>query len=159
MAIFSEDLIRIGINIESKTELLVSMVHMLHANKAIDSIDRFKNAIFGREEIMSTGIGKGIALPHGRDICVSELKVAVCILGKPIEFDSLDQEPVQIVFMIAVPQAAGKQYMRVLSSISHFTREEEHRQMMLTCQSEQELSNILKEIENAIQKDMASTTT
>jgi fructose-specific phosphotransferase system IIA component len=158
MAIFSEDLIRTGVNIESKTELLMSMVYMLHANKAIDSVERFKNAIFGREEIMSTGIGKGIALPHGRDICVSELKVAVCILGKPIDFESLDQEPVKIVFMIAVPQSAGKQYMRVLSSISQFTREEEHRDMMLSCQTTQELSNILKEIENAIQQDMATTT-
>ncbi|HNX00580.1 MAG TPA: PTS sugar transporter subunit IIA [Candidatus Cloacimonadota bacterium] len=157
MAIFSEDLMRLGVNISSKTELLVSMVHMLHANKAIDSIERFKNAIFGREEIMSTGIGKGIALPHGRDICVSELKVAVCILGTPIDFDALDQEPVRIVFMIAVPQSAGKQYMRVLSSISHFTREEEHRNKMLSCQTEQELSNILKEIEDAIQQDMDST--
>lgn len=156
MAIFSEDLIRIGINIDSKTELLVSMVHMLHANKAIDSIERFKNAIFGREEIMSTGIGKGIALPHGRDICVSELKVAVCILETPIDFDALDQEPVRIVFMIAVPQSAGKQYMRVLSSISHFTREEEHRKQMLSCQTTLELSNLLKEIEDAIQKDLAT---
>lgn len=136
----------------------MTMVYMLHANKAIDSVERFKNAIFGREEIMSTGIGKGIALPHGRDICVSELKVAVCILGKPIDFESLDQEPVRIVFMIAVPQSAGKQYMRVLSSISHFTREEEHRNMLLACQTNQELSNILKEIEHAIQKDLATPT-
>jgi fructose-specific phosphotransferase system IIA component len=157
MAIFSEDLIRIGVNINSKTELLTSMVLMLKASKAIDSTERFKNAIFGREEIMSTGIGKGIALPHGRDICVTELKVAVCILAKPIDFDALDQEPVRIVFMIAVPQSAGKQYMKVLSSISHFTREEDHRKMMLASKTVQELSNILKEIDNAIQTDIAVT--
>jgi fructose PTS system EIIBC or EIIC component len=157
MAIFSDDLIRMDVKAENKTEILNLMVDMLFAGKAIDSIERFKNAIFGREEIMSTGIGKGIALPHGRDICVRELKVAVCILEKPLDFDSLDQEPVRIVFMIAVPQSAGKQYMKVLSSISHFTREEEHRSILLASQSNQELSNILKEIEDAIQKDITST--
>jgi fructose-specific phosphotransferase system IIA component len=156
MAIFTDDLIRMNVKASSKTEILMLMVNMLYAQKAIDSVERFKNAIFGREEIMSTGIGKGIALPHGRDICVHELKVAVCLLEKPIDFDALDQEPVRIVFMIAVPQSAGKQYMRVLSSISHFTREEEHRKMMLTSQTNQELSNILKEIEDAIQKEIAS---
>ncbi len=158
MAIFSEDLMSIGVKTDTKTELLMLMVNMMHTSQAIDSIERFKNAIFGREEIMSTGIGRGIALPHGRDICVRELKVAVCILDQPLDFDALDQEPVRIVFMIAVPQSAGKQYMRVLSSISHFTREEEHRQMMLSCLTTQELSNMLKEIENAIQKDLATST-
>lgn len=74
---FERDLISVGVDITDKDQCLREMGTMLYQHGIVASYERFMSAIYGREEIMSTGIGRGIAIPHGRDLTVKELKV-VC---------------------------------------------------------------------------------
>ncbi|NLA45433.1 MAG: PTS sugar transporter subunit IIA, partial [Candidatus Cloacimonetes bacterium] len=95
------ELVKIVNSFESKNECLDYMVGLLAESGCLNKPDRFLAAVKGREEIMSTGIGKGVALPHARDLTVNALKMAVCVIRQPLDFMSVDNLPVQLVFMIA----------------------------------------------------------
>ena len=99
---------------------------------------------------MSTGIGREVAIPHARDLTVSCLKIAVCLIRSPLEFVSMDDLPVRIVFMIAVPQNSNKEYMKILRSLSEYLRGDEARAELLSSQDEKELYSNVKKIEASI---------
>ena len=107
-------------------------------------------AVKGREDIMSTGIGKGVAIPHARDLTVTCIKIAVCLVREPLKFDSVDDLPVQLVFMIAVPQKAGKEYMKILRSLSEYLRNGENRNTLINATCERELYHDVLTIEEVI---------
>jgi fructose-specific phosphotransferase system IIA component len=132
-----------------KKSCLYEMCEMLEKQGIIDSIDVFYDAILEREKLMSTGIGKQIAIPHARVNTVQELKIAVYLLANDIDFAAVDDLPVKIIFMIAVPEQMKQEYVKALSAISNFYRREENQKRIQNCQSKEELCNILKEIENA----------
>ncbi|HOH46592.1 MAG TPA: PTS sugar transporter subunit IIA, partial [Candidatus Cloacimonadota bacterium] len=126
------------------------MVNMLSESGCLLFPDRFAAAVKGREEIMSTGIGREVAIPHARDLTVSCLKIAVCLIRSPLEFVSMDDLPVRIVFMIAVPQNSNKEYMKILRSLSEYLRGDEARAELLGSQDEEELFTNVKKIEASI---------
>jgi mannitol/fructose-specific phosphotransferase system IIA component (Ntr-type) len=117
--------------------------------------DRYLAAVKGREEIMSTGIGRGIAIPHARDLTVECLRIAVCKISDALDFKSVDSEPVNLVFMIAVPQNSNQEYMRILRNLSEYLRKEENRATLLGASSDLELYNYVHEIEDIIIASLA----
>lgn len=148
--LFHSDLVRIVDHFETKKDCLNYMVNMLSESGCLLFPDRFAAAVKGREEIMSTGIGREVAIPHARDLTVSCLKIAVCLIRSPLEFISLDDLPVRIVFMIAVPQNSNKEYMKILRSLSEYLRGDEARAELLCSQDEKELYYNVKKIEESI---------
>lgn len=148
--LFHSDLVRIVDHFETKKDCLNYMVNMLSESGCLLFPDRFAAAVKGREEIMSTGIGREVAIPHARDLTVSCLKIAVCLIRSPLEFISLDDLPVRIVFMIAVPQNSNKEYMKILRSLSEYLRGDEAREELLCSQDEKELYYNVKKIEESI---------
>ncbi|MFB3844854.1 MAG: PTS sugar transporter subunit IIA [Candidatus Cloacimonadaceae bacterium] len=152
--LFSESLVKIVDGFDSKDQCLEQMVSMLAASGCMEFPDRFLAAVKGREEIMSTGIGKEVAIPHARDLVVNQIKIAVCLLKKPLDFQSMDNKPVKIVFMIAVPQNSNTAYMMILRSLSEYLKQEEKRLALLSCQTEEELFTKLREIEDVIKQNI-----
>nr|HPM03068.1 fructose PTS transporter subunit IIA [Candidatus Cloacimonadota bacterium] len=118
MEIFAKNLIYLKQDIVSKGHCISQMIDYLFDNNLIDSKEDFTKAVFDREEIMSTGIGRGIAIPHGRSKCVKKLSCVFMTLKKDIDFDSIDGDPVKIVFMLAIPDNANNEYMKILGQIS-----------------------------------------
>src|SRR5690606_26437918 len=112
--------------------------------------DRFLAAVRGREDIMSTGIGKGVAIPHARDLTVTALRIAVCLIKNPLDYQSVDDLPVQLVFLIAVPQSSNKEYMNILRSLSEYLREDAKRNKLLNSTNETELYHEVLAIEDII---------
>ena len=90
--------------------------------------DKMIKDIFIREDIESTGIGEGIALPHARTDAVSKPLIAVAISKKGIEFDSLDSRPVKIIFMIVVPIKESKQLLKLLAKVTQFLKKPNSKQ-------------------------------
>jgi mannitol/fructose-specific phosphotransferase system IIA component (Ntr-type) len=99
-----------------------------------------------RENLMSTGIGKKLAIPHARSKIVKKLKIAVYVLDNELEYNSIDGEAVKVIFMIAVPEDKKEEYMKVLSVISNFLRIDENREMLFNAKTEDKIFNILKGI-------------
>jgi fructose-specific phosphotransferase system IIA component len=154
--LFKPELVRIVDAFENKSECLNYMAELLSASGCLSFPDRYLAAVKGREEIMSTGIGRGIAIPHARDLTVSNLKIAVCKISGALDFQSVDGEPVNLVFMIAVPQNSNQEYMRILRNLSEYLRNDEHRTMLLSASSDLELYDYVHTIEDRIHASIAN---
>lgn len=145
--LFTPELVKIVDRFDTKGECLNFLAEMLSASGCLSFPDRYLAAVKGREEIMSTGIGRGIAIPHARDLTVSCLRIAVCRVMNPIDFMAVDDQPVSLVFMIAVPQSSNHEYMRILRSLSEYLRQDENRVKLLGATTNVELYNYVHEIE------------
>lgn len=145
--VFELDLIKIKYFALDKKSCLSEMADHLAEKGIISSSEIFFRSIWERENIMSTGIGKAVAIPHSRSEVVEKFRILVYLLDNELEFDSIDEVPVRIIFMIAVPEELKSEYMKVLSMISNFFRNEENRQGLLGCNSMEDVYNILKGIE------------
>ncbi len=148
--LFQPELVKIVDGFHTKSECLTYLTALLEQSGCLNFPDRFLAAVKGREDIMSTGIGKGVAIPHARDLTVSCMKMSACLIRQPLEFESVDDLPVQLVFMIAVPQSANKEYMKILRSLSEFLRQSENRDTLINATTEMELYNEVLKIEKII---------
>jgi fructose-specific phosphotransferase system IIA component len=153
--LFKPELVRIVDAFENKAECLNYMAELLSASGCLSFPDRYLAAVKGREEIMSTGIGRGIAIPHARDLTVNNLKIAVCKIADALDFQSVDDEKVNLVFMIAVPQNSNHEYMKILRNLSEYLRQEENRNLLLSASTDTELYEYVHEIEDSICPDSA----
>jgi len=144
MEIFAKDLVKIDYYAINKESLINEMVEFLYKEHIINDMDAFLRSILERESIMSTGIGNHVAIPHTRSESVKRLAVAVYLLKNEIDYDSIDDEPVKVVFMIAVPEDMKKKYMILLATISNFLSNEENHSKLLNAKSEDEVYNLLK---------------
>lgn len=149
-SLITPDLVRIVDAFENKDGCLDYMAKLLASSGCLSFPDRYVSAVKGREEIMSTGIGRGIAIPHARDLTVNCMKIAVCRINTPLNYQSVDDQPVSLVFMIAVPQNSNKEYMLILRNLSEYLRQEENRAKLLGANSDMELYQYVKDMEDII---------
>lgn len=116
--VLSEDRILL-LDVADKKTVLMRLVDLLAATPFVKNRDALLKGILAREELMSTGIGFGIGVPHVRIDSVSDLVMAVAVCKQPIaDYSSLDGDPVQIVCMLAARSDQHTKYIRTLSSIS-----------------------------------------
>ncbi|MDY8108127.1 PTS IIA-like nitrogen regulatory protein PtsN [Fulvimarina sp. 2208YS6-2-32] len=108
----------------SKRQVLQEM-----ATKASELIGRpereILETILGREKLGSTGVGNGIAIPHGRLPGLTRITGAFARLQKPIDFDALDEEPVDLVFLLLAPENSGADHLKALSKVARLLRDPE----------------------------------
>lgn len=150
MKIFDRDLIKTGHYALSKKSCLYEMAELLELHRVITSAEDFFQLIMERERLMTTGIGRKVAIPHAKTEIALKLKIAVYLLDNELEYEAIDNEPVKIILMVAVPVALRDFYMKVLSAISNFFRVQENRERIFRCGDVNELYYILKEIEDEI---------
>ena len=111
-----------------KRTVLTKLVDLLSQSPLVHNRDELLNGIFAREELMSTGIGFGVGVPHVRIDSVSDLVMAVAVCKQPVaEYSSLDNQPVQIVCMLAARSDQHTKYIRTLSAVSSRLKNEETR--------------------------------
>ena len=131
----------------SKEALLEELVGVLHAGGAVSDPAEVLRAVRAREEVLSTGIGSGVAIPHGKSNAAPELAMAAGVLPTPVEFEALDGEPVRLVFMLVGPESAAGAHVKALSRISRLVRREELRDRLSTAASADEFLRVLTEAE------------
>ena len=100
-----------------------------------------------REKLGSTGIGKGVAIPHAKTEKASKLTVAFGVSKKGIDFKSLDDENVNLFFVFASPNKDSHIYLKVLARISRLIREEEFRERLYNCKTAEEVIRCIEEKE------------
>jgi len=136
-----------GVHGSTPREVLNALVKALPPVPSVPA-DTLLQAVLEREELMSTGIGEGIALPHPRNPLVSletEQFAALAFLEKAVNWNSLDGKPVETLMLIV--SASAKTHLRVLSEISFFSREEEFRRLLRERASLEELLRFIGETE------------
>jgi len=129
---------------QTKKEALEELIDLLAETPQVTDREDLARGIFHREELMSTGIGLGMAVPHVRLPSVKGLIMAVGIAKRPIlDYQSLDGEPVRAVFMIAASQRQHEEYLGLLSYISSLWKDEKVRQAVLDAEDAQEAYELL----------------
>jgi PTS system nitrogen regulatory IIA component len=127
-----------------KTEVLIEMIKAIMQTGRAEDEENLKKEIFYREQLMSTGIGMGIGVPHIRFKGVTEPVAAVGIYPKGIDdYDSIDDEEVTIVIMILVGENQHRQHIRLLSQIMEKLKDKKLRERLLQSQSSEEIYNIM----------------
>lgn len=137
-----------NLNCSDKRELIEQLCDKLEIAGVVASSSEFFQAIWQREENFSTGIGRNVAIPHGKSATVKETKLILALLPQGIEYDSLDGQPVKIVFMFAVPTGRDQEYMTLLAKVTKFVRDESNRHKLLDAKNDQELLDQIREVIN-----------
>ncbi|MDA3955826.1 PTS sugar transporter subunit IIA [Oceanispirochaeta sp.] len=118
--------IRIGSEAKNKEALLKEISELAQLSPSVQKIDasEIEQSLIKREELCSTGLGSGIAIPHCSLDSISEFTVGLVVLKKGIDFDSLDGEPVHLVFFIIGSAANRNKHIKILSSISKISKDQ-----------------------------------
>lgn len=142
---------RIRVPLEStvKESLLRELVELVARGDGIEDHEELLRAVRDREAVLSTGIGHGVAIPHGKSSAVGSLRLSAGVTAAPVDFDALDGQPVQLFFLLVGPESAAGPHIKALSRISRIVRREEVRRRLLACRSAEEFLDALKEAEGA----------
>jgi fructose PTS system EIIA component len=139
--------IMIPLEASDKESCIRAMIDGLESAGFISDKAAYLDAVLKREQTGSTGIGFSVAIPHGKSNGVSKPGLAFAKLSKPLDWDSLDGNPVQIVFMIAVPEAAaGNEHLQILIALSRKLIDEQFRQSLLEVTESQQVKAILENV-------------
>ena len=109
----------------NKSEALDQMVALMVKSGKINDEEGYRKQVYAREEESTTGIGEGIAIPHGKCDAVSKPGLAAMVVKNGVDFDSLDGEPVHLMFLIAAPNTEDNIHLDVLSKLSVLLMDEE----------------------------------
>lgn len=109
----------------SKKEALDQMVDLMIKSEKINDKEAYRQEVYRREEESTTGIGEGIAIPHGKGPFVSKPGLAAMVVKDGVDFDSLDGEPVHLIFLIAAPNTKDNVHLDVLSKLSMLLMDED----------------------------------
>ena len=144
--ILSEDLIKIPLESTTKEEIIREMVDLLYKSHKVQDKQKLLKSIIEREQLMSTGVGDGVAIPHGKAEGVEELAAAFGITRGGIDFQSIDDKPVHIVFLLVGPINQPGPHLKALSRISRLMHKAEFRQRLLvSCSPVEIMQNIVDE--------------
>ena len=137
--------IKIGIEATEKEGILKELVDVLAEVKDLGG-DRkaIVKALLERESLGSTGIGQGIAIPHGKTDRVKELVAVLGISRKGVNFDALDGEAVYIFFLLVAPKDTAGPHLKALAQISRLLRDSYFCDLMKRCQTPEELYELIK---------------
>jgi len=128
-----------GAQCSSKKRLLEFISNFLCEQIEDSQADDIYELLIAREKLGSTAIGEGIAIPHSRLSECTDTLGALFVLQDPIDFDSIDRKPVDIVFVLLVPAEATEQHLQTLSMLAQKFNEEDFRQSLRSAQSSEEL--------------------
>jgi nitrogen PTS system EIIA component len=141
---FNEKLFLSTMKARTKDDALIELVDLFVQEKYIRNPDILLEMLHQREKLGSTGIGKGIAIPHGRTIAVSELIIAFGRSQHPIHFDAIDQKPVNLFFMvIAPPNDEGNKYLPLLGSLVTLLNDSANREKLMKIETYQEFLSVI----------------
>ena len=145
--ILAPSCIILGMQASTKDQVLEQMVDALFATGAISDRNELLRVITEREKLMSTGIGHGVALPHGKTKVASSSLAALATLHTPVGFDSLDDEPVSIVLMLVGTEGNVGVHLRLLSRISRMVGSEQFRQQLLAAPTPEDVIDMFSSYE------------
>ena len=147
--ILEEKLVAANLPGNSKEQIINALVEIVAQSPKVIDKERVRTAIFEREKIMSTGVGNGFAIPHGKTEAVADIVAAFAITAEPIDYQSLDEKPVRLVFLLVGKDNLVGPHIKLLSRISRLMNKEEFRSKLLTAGTPLEVLEIFRNEETA----------
>jgi len=143
----SADAVKMALESKTKKDVIKELVEVLFKSGKVKDKKKMIQTLMEREELGSTGIGQGIAIPHGKSDTVSDLAAAFGLSADGIGFDSLDGEPVNIFFLLVAPEGAAGAHLKALARISSLLKDKYFRKSLLGSKTPEDVIKIIQEEE------------
>ncbi|MDR0820569.1 MAG: PTS sugar transporter subunit IIA [Endomicrobium sp.] len=145
MDFLRKDAIIVDLKSTDKKSAIIELAETLKNTKKVKETDEIINIILEREKLGSTGIGQGVAIPHGKTGVLQEQMGVLGISHKGIEFNSLDGEAVHIIFLLVGPVEVAGQHLKALSKISRLFKDKFLRQAIKDAVAVEEVVKIIQQ--------------
>jgi fructose PTS system EIIBC or EIIC component len=129
---------------KNKGEIIDEIINIFKGDERVNDIDEMRSAVHDRERIMSTGVGKGFAIPHAKTNSVSEIIAAFGKIDEPVDFQALDEEPVNLVFLLVGKESLVGPHIKLLSRISRMMNKDEFRASLAKAKSAHEIYTLFE---------------
>ena len=147
--LLSKDAIKLNGIANSKQDAINKLVDLMAKNGNLTDKEKYTQVVLKREEEGSTGIGEGIAIPHGKTDAVSKPGLSAMVINDGVEFDSLDGQPAKLLFLIAAPNTKDNVHLDVLSILSTLLMDTEFRKSLMEAKTPEEFLRYIDIAENA----------
>jgi PTS system nitrogen regulatory IIA component len=138
----TKDRVLLDLRSGSKRQLLQALADAAAQATGVESATILE-ALVQREKLGTTGLGEGIAIPHAKIPALAELTGFFVRLGKPVDFDALDGHPVDLVFLLLAPEAAGADHLKALARVARILRDQDLRRQIRDATTATEVSSLL----------------
>ena len=147
LEILEEKSIIVGLKANEKTEIIEELVDALEVGKDICDRSKVLNAVIEREKIMSTGIGDGIAIPHGKSDAVNRLVAALGTKKEGVDFETLDGEPAHVFFLLVSPPDISGPHIKALARISRLLKNDSFKKALLSAKTPKDAMDMIADEE------------
>lgn len=145
--LINKNLIVLNLEAKSKEDSISKLARMAERIGKVTSSGEYIQSVFEREQTCTTGIGNGIAIPHGKSKSVKEAMIAFAKCKDGLEWDSLDGKPVNVIFLLGVPeQNVDNMHLKILSQLSRKLMNEDFVALLKNAESEDEVFAALSDI-------------
>ena len=142
--------IKIPLEATTKSEAIGELVSLLAGNAEVSDAKKVLDAVLERESTRTTGIGNGLAIPHGKCAGTKDLVMAIGRAGTPIDFQAIDGRPVSIIWMLASPPDKTGPHIHALARISRLMTMDKFRAALAGAKTGQEMWDIISQQENQL---------
>ena len=153
--LLSEKAIELNVKAKDKNDIINKMAELMLKTGRITDVNKYKELVFKREEEGSTGVGEGLAIPHGKGNCVTEPGLVAMVVPEGVEYNALDGKPVNLLFMIAAPDTNSNLHLDVLSRLSTMLMDADFKNKLISAKSKKEFLEIINETEKEKFKEEA----
>lgn len=147
--ILSKEFIIADLNSTDKESAINELIDLFINDPRVDDIQKVRQAVLDREKIMSTGVGKGFAIPHGKTDSVKEIIAAFGRKKDGIEYDALDGNPVNLIFLLVGRDTMISAHIKLLSRVSRMMNKDDFRLRLLNAETSEEIMNVFLEEEKS----------
>lgn len=145
--ILTKEIIETQLIASDKTKAINKMIDLAAKSGKIIDEDEVRKCVFEREKLVSTGVGKGFAIPHGKTNEIKDIVAAFAIMKEPIDFESIDGEKVSFIFLLIGKDSLLNMHIKLLSRISRLMNKDEFREKLLKASDSAEVLALFKEEE------------
>jgi PTS system nitrogen regulatory IIA component len=145
MDILIADAVILNLGVGTKREVLGEMAEALAKVEPRIEADRLLEVLLEREALQSTGIGEGVAIPHGKMVGLDRLVASFARSREGVDFESIDGQPTHHFFLLVVPEHSGGQYLKALARISRFFRDAAFRQDLSEVDTLEDVIRVIEE--------------
>ncbi len=136
-------LIQLNLEADNKDKVLASLVDLLVAAGTLKNRDDVLSTLQEREGLGSTGIGHGVAIPHGKSAEIQRTAVAIACSREGVDFEAIDGQPTRIFFLLVAPENGANEHLHLLAKISRLMRDAGTREKLLSLDSPDQVLELL----------------
>ena len=145
--ILSSDVIAVDMDVADKEDAIKKIIELSAKSNKILDVEKVTRTINEREKLVSTGVGKGFAIPHGKTDAICDVVAAFIVTREPIDFDSIDGEPVRFIFLLIGKENLLNTHIKLLSRISRLMNKDEFREALLEAKTSEDVLKIFQDEE------------